>query len=78
MVPKEPIDISNGVAVIHRTDNNYFAAAYEIQNNIKQLANMNKKEYDATKKKAMSIAKKCSWDDFINYYEKAFNIALSK
>lgn len=75
---KEPIDISNGVAVIHRTDNNYFAAAYEIQNNIKQLANMNKKEYDATKKKAMSIAKKCSWNDFINYYEKAFNIALSK
>ncbi len=75
---KEPVDITNGVAVIHRTDSNYFAVADEIQENIKKLANMKKTEFDATKKKAVALAKKCSWNDFIQYYEDAFNIALSK
>ncbi|MBO4529914.1 MAG: glycogen/starch synthase [Paludibacteraceae bacterium] len=74
----KPVDISNGVAVIHRTDTNYFAVADEIQNNIKQLAEMNKKETENVHKKALALAKKCSWDDFIQYYQKAFDIALSK
>jgi hypothetical protein len=39
---------------------------------------MDKKEFDKTKKKAIALAKKCSWDDFIQYYQKAFEIALSK
>ena len=75
---KEQVDITHGVAVIHRTDSNYFNVAVEIQANIEKLALMKKKEMEETQAKAVALAKKCSWNDFIEYYQKAFNIALTK
>ena len=52
--------------------------AENIKKNIAIVAAMDKKNYDKAKKKATDIAKKCSWNDFINYYQDAFEIALSK
>lgn len=75
---KEPVDITNGVAVIHRTDGNYFNVADEIHANIEKLALMKKKEMEETQAKAVALAKQCSWNDFIEYYQQAFAIALSK
>ncbi len=77
-VSKQEVDITNGVAVLHRDDSNYLALAENIKENIGKVAAMDKKEYDKAKKKATDIAKKCSWNDFINYYQEAFKIALSK
>ena len=68
---EQPVDITNGVAVIHRDDRNYYNVAESIKDNIAQIAAMDKKEFDKTKKKAIALAKKCSWDDFIKYYQKA-------
>ena len=75
---KTPVDITNGVAVLHRTDTNYFTVADEIKENIEILALMDKKEFTSTKAKATKIAKKCSWKDFIQHYQEAFETALSK
>ncbi len=77
-VSKEEVDVTNGVAVLHRDDSNYLALAENIKKNIATVAAMDKKDYDKAKKKATDIAKKCSWNDFINYYQDAFEIALSK
>lgn len=77
-VSKEPVDVTNGVAVLHRNDTNYDEAAENIKRNIEIVAGMDSKTFEKTKKKASDIAKKCSWNDFIKYYQKAFEIALSK
>lgn len=74
----EQVDISNGVAVIHRNDTNYFEAADSIKDNIIQFASMKKKEVQECSKKALNLAKDCSWDTFISYYMDAFQIASKK
>lgn len=74
----EQVDISNGVAVLHRNDTNYFEAADNIKENIIQFASMKKKEVQECSKKALKQAKDCSWDSFISYYMNAFQIALKK
>ncbi len=77
-VSKQEVDINNGVAVLHRDDRNYFDLADSIKDNIAKVAAMNKKDFDKAKSNAVAIAKGCSWDDFIKYYQQAFEIAKSK
>lgn len=75
-VSDKQVDITNGVAVINRNDHNYLEAAHEICRNIKVLAGMDTKGFEATKKKAEEIAEGCSWTEFVKYYEEAFKIAI--
>ena len=72
------VGIENGVAVIDRNDHNYFDVAAKICGNIQKLADSKSKEIVAIQGKAKKIAQGCSWTDFIQYYEKAFDIALNK
>jgi glycogen synthase len=71
-------NIENGVAVLHRTEDNYHEIANDIQNNIILFSKKNKKETEEIKKQALAIAQKGSWNEFCSFYFDAFNIALNK
>lgn len=71
-------EISNGVAVIHRTDNNPREVADSIQTEIAKFAGMSAKEVKQAQKNAAAIAKKASWSEFAKHYLDAFEIALKK
>jgi glycosyltransferase involved in cell wall biosynthesis len=77
-VSSKPEEISNGVAVIHRTDNNTREVADSIQTEIARFAGMSAKEVKQAQKNASAIAKKASWSEFAKYYLEAFEIALKK
>lgn len=77
-VSSKPEEISNGVAVIHRTDNNTREVADSIQTEIARFAGMSAKDVKQAQKNASAIAKKASWSEFAKYYLKAFEIALKK
>lgn len=77
-VSSKPEEISNGVAVIHRTDNNTREVADSIQTEIARFAGMSAKEVKQAQKNAAAIAKKASWSEFAKYYLEAFEIALKK
>lgn len=77
-VSSKPEEISNGVAVIHRTDNNTREVADSIQTEIARFAGMSAKEVKQAQKNATAIAKKASWSEFAKYYLEAFEIALKK
>lgn len=67
--------IEEGVAVIERTDFNYFDVADAICEHILTLANREKKEIELIGKQCRSLAAKAEWSKFIAYYRKAFAIA---
>lgn len=77
-VSSKPEEISNGVAVIHRTDNNTREVADSIQTEIARFAGMSAKDVKQAQKNAAAIAKKASWSEFAKYYLEAFEIALKK
>lgn len=69
-------NINEGVAVINRTDFNYFDVADAITTNILSLTQKNSKEAEAIKQQCFKLASKAEWSNFITYYETAFDIAL--
>jgi glycogen synthase len=68
-------DITEGVAVIDRNDNNYFEVVNEINRQITKLMNADR---NAVREKCLSLAEKAEWKYFIKYYYKAFEIALKR
>ncbi|MDR2968834.1 MAG: glycogen/starch synthase [Tannerellaceae bacterium] len=64
--------IEEGVAVIERTDFNYFDVADAICEHILTLAG---KEAEPIRKQCRALAAKAEWSEFIAYYRKAFAIA---
>lgn len=70
-------DISEGVAVIDRTDFNYFEVADAITTSILSLINKNEEEILAIRKRCFELASKAEWSKFIVYYKEAFSIALA-
>ena len=71
-------EIEDGVKVIHRTDYNYSEVADTIKDTVAQFSSMSKKERDEIRKRAEALSKKALWSEFIAYYERAYDIALSK
>lgn len=69
-------NISDGVAVIDRTDFNYFDVADAITASILSLVKKNEKEIEEIRKHCFELAKKAEWSKFIVYYQTAFNDAL--
>ena len=69
--------ISDGVAVIDRTDFNYFDVADAITASILSLVKKNEKEIEEIRKRCFELAKKAEWSKFIVYYQMAFNDALT-
>lgn len=69
-------NISDGVAVIERTDFNYFDVADAITSSILLLVKKDKKEIEEIRKRCFELAKKAEWSKFIVYYQTAFSNAL--
>ena len=61
------------VAVVHRTDDNYFDVGNLIAEHLLQLMEADVNE---TRLNCFKIAEQAEWDKFINYYYQAFEIAL--
>lgn len=70
-------DLSEGVAVIDRTDFNYFEVADAIMEQILSLSGKTEKERQQIKKNCLALSGKAEWNKFITYYFEAFDIALS-
>lgn len=68
-------NIEDGVAVVERTDFNYFEVADAIGDYILSLSNKDKKAINAIRKQCQTLAAKAEWSEFIAYYEEAFAIA---
>lgn len=71
-------EITDGVKVIKRTDYNYSEVADAIKDTIIEFSMFDKKQVDAARKKAEALSKKALWSEFIQYYNKAYHIALEK
>lgn len=71
-------EISDGVKVIKRTDYNYSEVADNLKDTIVEYASFTPKQVEAARKKADALSKKALWSEFIQYYNKAYHIALEK
>lgn len=68
-------DITEGVAVVNRNEDNYFEVVNEINKQIIKLINLNMTE---VRENCLSLAEKARWKHFINYYYKAYEIAFER
>lgn len=71
-------EIEDGVKVIRRTDYNYNEVADEIKETIIKFSKMTDDEIKKVRARAGKLSKKALWSHFITYYEKAYDIALTK
>lgn len=69
-------NINEGVAVIERTDFNYFDVADAITTSILALVKKNDKEVEDIRKRCFELAQKAEWSKFIVFYQQAFSDAL--
>lgn len=71
-------DIKEGVAVIQRTDDNYFDVVKNIAGTIQTLLPQEKSAVNKIKKQCFELAAKAEWEKFISHYYTAYDIALEK
>lgn len=69
-------DICEGVAVINRTDFNYFDVANAITESLLSLTKKDNDEIKKIRKACLELAGKAEWSKFIVYYETAFSKAI--
>ncbi len=69
--------IEDGVAVIERNDHNLEDASFEIAKSITAFATKTENEVSEIRLKAQKITTNVEWKSLINYYLKAYDIALS-
>jgi len=69
-------EIDQGVGVIHRSDYNGYIVAKHIAEMIHQFSTFTEDEVKNVRKKSSVIAEKALWKHFINFYDKAYQIAL--
>lgn len=69
-------DVKEGVAVIERTDFNYFEVADAIMEQILALSEATEKEVQSIRDNCFALSQKAEWNRFITYYQQAFSIAM--
>ena len=67
-----------GVAVLHRTDFNFVDVAENLSDTIRWLASTDKSTRLLMSQSAQNTASEALWSHFINYYRKAYDIALRR
>jgi phosphorylase/glycogen(starch) synthase len=77
-VEKYITDTKNGITVVDRSDNNTESTINGIANAIRNVCSLNPEEFNEAREQAQVIARISLWDNQINYYYQAFNIALTK
>ena len=70
--------LEKGVEVLHRTDSNFEAVSEEIAQQLEKFSFWNEKQKQAASQAATSLAKQAEWENFIQYYLQAYDIALNK
>jgi len=70
--------ISDGVAVVPRSDHNYLDVVKEIALVVLDYAQKSVSEQAFISKQAKMLSKKALWSEFISAYDKAYSIALLK
>lgn len=74
---KKSDSISNGVAVINRTDFNFDEVAFRIENEVVAFSKMKDADVAKASEKAKAFADKASWNNFISFYVEAYDKALA-
>ena len=69
-------ELSDGVKVIHRDDENYFDVSREMCEAIEAMMRMPLKDRATLCKKAAALADKAQWKNFIKHYFEAYDFAL--
>lgn len=69
-------ELSDGVKVIHRDDDNYFDVSREMCEAIEAMMRMPLKDRATLCKKAAALADKAQWKNFIKHYFEAYDYAL--
>ena len=69
-------ELSDGVKVIHRDDDNYFDVSREMCEAIEAMMRMPLKDRATLCKKAATHADKAQWKNFIKHYFEAYDFAL--
>ena len=70
--------LSNGVAVLPRTDYHYSEVADGIVRSVLEFAQWDKKKVDTARHNAAALAERALWKHFIQYYYDAYDIALQR
>ena len=70
--------LSCGVKVIHRTDSNYEDTVHAVASSLMKLYLLDEKEVNKVRKAARATSKMASWDNFIEFYDLAYEQALSR
>jgi len=68
--------IEQGVGVIHRSDYNGYTVALQIAEMICHFVSCSEDDIKQIRKKAFEISEKAHWKHFIQYYDRAYSIAL--
>lgn len=71
-------ELKDGVKVIHRTDYNFSEVADYIKDTVVEYALMSDADRKKCRAAAEKLSKKALWSEFIKYYHKAYDIALTK
>lgn len=71
-------DVADGVGVVERTDSNWDEMCNNVANQVREIETMPDEEVRTARKKAADIAEKALWKHFFQYYQEAYDIALSK
>lgn len=67
-----------GVAVLHRTDFNFIDVAENLSDTIQWLASTGQSTRLLMSQSAQNTASEALWSHFINYYRKAYDMALRR
>ncbi len=71
-------NITEGVEVVFRNDQNYDQVVDQIKAVIKAYGSKNAEEISLIREKARELSRKLEWDSLIHNYYEAYNIALKK
>jgi glycosyltransferase involved in cell wall biosynthesis len=71
------LSIDEGVAVVERTDFNFFESTASIIEHILLLAQKNREEREAIRQRCFDLAAEAEWDKFITFYLEAFRMACA-
>ncbi len=69
-------EITDGVKVVHRTDNNYSQVIETITDTVVAFAAMDAAEVKAIRERASRLSDKAQWQHFISHYRTAYKVAL--
>lgn len=73
-----PGEIEDGVKVIHRTDYNYSEVADAIKDTVATYSQFSSSQIRKARSNAEKLSTRALWDNFIKYYEDAYDMALRK